>query len=134
MEKVNVLCVKDGLEMDTIIELTENGDCVKIKFILGKIIIEKESETYFEALVKLRKDLEKINIKLLCKGCCKNVYPSGMILNMGTGRKAYTLSYGEQARMNSLVDIFTPCSVDQYATVQQQADFFKSWIKSIGKK
>ena len=83
---------------------------------------------------KLRKDLEKINIKLLCKGCCKNVYPSGMILNMGTGRKAYTLSYGEQARMNSLVDIFTPCSVDQYATVQQQADFFKSWIKSIGKK
>ncbi|NBI73589.1 hypothetical protein D3Z50_21730 [Clostridiaceae bacterium] len=134
MEKVNVLCVKDGLEMDTIIELTENEDCVKIKFILGKIIIEKESETYFEALVKLRKDLEKINIKLLCKGCCKNVYPSGMILNMGTGRKAYTLSYGEQARMNSLVDIFTPCSVDQYATVQQQADFFKSWIKSIGKK
>ena len=85
-------------------------------------------------MVKLRKDLEKINIKLLCKGCCKNVYPSGMILNMGTGRKAYTLSYGEQARMNSLVDIFTPCSVDQYATVQQQADFFKSWIKSIGKK
>lgn len=134
MEKVNVLCVKDGLEMDTIIELTENEDCVKIKFILGKIIIEKESETYFEALVKLRKDLEKINIKLLCKGCCKNVYPSGMILNMGTGRKAYTLSYGEQARMNSLVDIFTPCSVDQYATVQQQADFFKSWIKSLGKK
>ena len=60
MEKVNVLCVKDGLEMDTIIELTENEDCVKIKFILGKIIIEKESETYFEALVKLRKDVKDV--------------------------------------------------------------------------
>lgn len=134
MEKVNVLCVKNGLEMDAIIELSENEDNVRIKFILEEVIFEKEDETFFEALIKMRKDLEKMDIKLLCKGCCKNVYPSAMILKMGAGRKAYTLTYGEQAKMNSLVDIFAPCSIEQYGTVQQQADFFASWIESIGHK
>ncbi len=82
----------------------------------------------------MRRELENINIKLLCKGCCRNVYPSAIILSMGEGRKAYALTYGEQAKMENLVDIFTLCLVEEYATVKQQADFFQEWTNSLGKR
>lgn len=133
MEKeiYNVLCIEKDREKDALIELTENGDTVKIKFYLEKLVLEKEGDNYFEALIKLRQKLEKINIKLLCKGCCKNVYPSGMILNMGEGRKAYTLIYGEQAKMKSLVDIFDSCSIEEYATIEQQSEYFENWTMSL---
>ena len=57
-------------------------------------MLEKEGDNYFDTLIDLRVELEKLDIKLLCKGCCKNIYPSGMLLSMGAGRKAYTLIFG----------------------------------------
>ena len=93
--------------------------------------MKKEGDNYFDTLIKLREELEKLNIKLLCKGCCKNVYPSGMLLCMGAGRNAYTLIYGEQAKMNSLVDIFDSCSIDEYATIQEQLEYFGEWTCSL---
>lgn len=133
MEKeiYNILCIEKDQEKDALIELTENEDTVKIKFSLEELVLEKEEDNYFETLIEIRQELEKMNIKLLCKGCCKNVYPSGMLLNMGSGRKAYTLIYGEQAKMDSLVDIFESCSIDEYATIEQQSEYFESWIMSL---
>ena len=133
MEKeiYNILCIEKDQEKDALIELTENEDTVEIKFSLEELVLEKEGDNYFETLIELRQELEKINIKLLCKGCCKNVYPSGMLLNMGAGRKAYTLICGEQAKMNSLVDIFDSCSIEEYATIEQQSEYFENWTMSL---
>lgn len=133
MEKeiCNILCIEKDQEKDALIELIEKEDSVEIKFYFEKLSLEKEGDNYFETLIKLRKELEKKDIKLLCKGCCKNVYPSGMLLNMGAGRKAYTLIYGEQAKMSSLVDIFTPCLIEEYATIEQQSEYFESWAMSL---
>ena len=133
MEKeiCNVICIEKEQERKAVIELTENQDSVTIKFSLGKLVLKKEGDNYFDTLIKLREELEKLNIKLLCKGCCKNVYPSGMLLCMGAGRNAYTLIYGEQAKMNSLVDIFDSCSIDEYATIQEQLEYFEEWTCSL---
>lgn len=133
MEKeiYNILCIEKDQGKDALIELTENEDTVEIKFSLGELVLEKEGDNYFETLIELRQELEKMNIKLLCKGCCKNVYPSGMLLNMGAGRKAYTLICGEQAKMNSLVDIFDSCSIEEYATIEQQSEYFEKWTMSL---
>ncbi|MBE5932648.1 MAG: hypothetical protein E7263_04395 [Lachnospiraceae bacterium] len=130
-EICNILCIEKEQEINALIELKENDDCVVIKFSCGKLQFEEYGENYFVALVEIRKKLEKLNIKLLCKGCCRNVYPSGMLLNMGTGRKAYTLTYGEQARMSSLVDIFDICTLDEYATIDEQLEYFDKWIMSL---
>lgn len=130
-EICNVICIKKNQERNALIELTENDDVVVIKFSDGELVLEKEGDNYFETLIMLREELEKKDIKLLCKGCCKNVYPSGMILNMGVGRKAYTLIYGEQAKMNSLVDIFDSCSINEYATIEEQAEYFENWTLSL---
>ena len=82
MEKeiCNVICIEKEQDRKAVIELTENQDSVTIKFSLGKLVLKKEGDNYFDTLIKLREELEKLNIKLLCKGCCKNVYPSGMLL------------------------------------------------------
>lgn len=130
-EICNVICIKKNQERNALIELTENDDVVVIKFSDGELVLEKEGDNYFETLIMLREELEKKDIKLLCKGCCKNVYPSGMILNMGVGRKAYTLIYGEPAKMNSLVDIFDSCSINEYATIEEQAEYFENWTLSL---
>ena len=127
----NVICIEKEQDTKAIIELTENEDSVTVRFSLGELDLEKEGDNYFDTLIKLREELEKMNIKLLCKGCCKNVYPSGMLLSMGVGRKAYTLIYGEPAKMNSLVDIFDSCSIDEYATIQEQLEYFQEWTCSL---
>lgn len=126
VETHKITCIKNGQEKDACIELSKNQYLVGITFSLENLQLKKAGENYFDTLVELRRELEKLNIKLLCKGCCRNVYPSAMILSMGEGRKAYTLTYGEQAKTETLVDIFTPCLMEEYATVKQQADFFKS--------
>ena len=50
---------------------------------------------------------------------------------MGAGRNAYTLIYGEQAKMNSLVDIFDSCLMEEYATVKEQSEYFEKWTVSL---
>lgn len=130
-EKCSIICIEKDQERNSVIELAENEDTVTIKFSVGELVLIREGDNYFETLIKLRKELEKKDIKLLCKGCCKNVYPSGMLLNMGAGRNAYTLIYGEQAKRDSLVDIFDACLLDEYATIQEQSEYFEKWILSI---
>lgn len=130
-EVYNILCIEKGQEKDALIELIEKEDTVEIKLFIEELVLKKEGDNCFETLIKLRQELEKMDIKLLCKGCCKNVYPSAMILNMGTGKKAYTLVYGEQAKMNSLVNIFDSCSIEEYASIEQQLEYFESWTMSL---
>lgn len=131
-EKISVVYIEKKQEKEALLELAEKEYTVEIKLILKDMIIEKEGDNYFETLLDIRKELEILNIQLLCKGCCKNVYPSGMLLSMGEGRKAYTLSLGEQAKMSSLVDIFSPCSLEEFGTIQQQSDYFDLWTNSLG--
>ena len=130
-ETCNIICIEKNQERNAVIELTENADTVAIKFSVGELVLIKEGDNYFETLIKLREELEKMDIKLLCKGCCKNIYPSGMLLNMGAGRNAYTLICGEQAKRNSLVDIFDACLLDEYATIQEQSEYFENWTISL---
>lgn len=130
-EICNAVCIEKEQRKNAVIELIENEDECTIRFSMEKLVLEKQGDNYFDTLIELRRELEKMDIKLLCKGCCKNVYPSGMILSMGEGRKAYTLTYGEQAKMNSLVDIFDGCSADEYATIKEQSEYFEEWICSL---
>lgn len=130
-EVYNILCIKKNQEKKALIELTENENSVEIRFSLDELVLKKEGDNYFETLIKIRQELERKDIKLLCKGCSYNVYPSGMILNMGEGRKAYTLNYGEQAKRNSLVDIFDSCLLEEYATIEQQSEYFENWTISL---
>lgn len=131
MECINVICLKNNKKIDGKLELIE-GDNIEIKLLLAGTEYVTNADNYFEGLIDIRKKLENENIKLLCKGCCLDVYPSGMMLNMGAGRKAYRLHLGKQASMDELVDIFSLCREEDVVSIEAQEVFFTKWINSLG--
>ena len=114
------------------IKAIENEEDVEIAVQLDNMEIVKRSDNFWEALLSVRRELELKEIRLLCKGCCKNVYPSAMMLSMGAGRREYVLNVGEQAKLESLVDIFDNCASDEYFSIAEQQNYYDEWCNSIG--
>lgn len=110
---------------------SDNMEFVKIQLHYDDEVFEFSAENYFNALIKLRTRLEKNDMKILCKGAQKNVYPSRMTLEMGTGRKAYQLMMNKKAKMDDLVDIFDPSTYEKYGSILEQEEFYNSWLNSF---
>jgi hypothetical protein len=81
----------------------------------------------FECLLRVRAELEPLGFRFLVNGARRNVWPSGMARDMGGGRQAYVLVLGQPGRPE-LVDIFEPADDGQIALVQEQRDFFQTWL------
>lgn len=97
-------------------------DCQKVSY---------KSENFFYALMNLRKELENKNIQIICNGAAKNIYPSPMQMSMGSGKTAYKLCMGKQARNSDVVDIFD-CDEDlEFANIEEQSKYYAEWLKSI---
>ncbi|WBW96083.1 hypothetical protein [Oceanirhabdus sp. W0125-5] len=109
----------DDEEM-VLLEITVDGH--KISFI---------SDDFFTALTALRRELKKKNIKIICNGAVKNVYPSAMQSSMSYGRKAYKLFLGKQAKLADVVDIFEYEEGLEITDVDEQSKFFDDWINSL---
>lgn len=90
-----------------------------------------ESDNYFSALQGIRKELEEEGITILCNGSSTNVYPSGMLLDMGNGEKAYRLREGYHAAFNDVVNIFEFDKREFVnGTVKDQEEYFYTWRSS----
>lgn len=113
-------------------EISPEEDPVFVTVEFGGSRYEAVAETYFEALVSVRRDLEALGFYPKCNGALLNVYPSGMCLSMGEGRKAYRLTRGKHALMKDLVDIFGEPEGEDFelVTVNEQKRFFDEWIDS----
>ncbi|WP_194726532.1 hypothetical protein [Noviherbaspirillum malthae] len=88
--------------------------------------------TLFDALLKLRLELEKHGWFLLCNVARRDAYPSQMMMQMAMGRKIYVTKHGLQARRQDIVDIFGEATPDQIGTVEEQRRYHEDWIKSLG--
>lgn len=131
-ETYDLKCITfNGEQRDVVIRTYENDESIEIIFCFDDMEISICAENFFEGLLELRKELEKKNIKLLCKGCSINVYPSAMILQMGAGRMAYCLTMGQPARMSSLINIFDACELNEYASIDEQLKYFNQWCDSL---
>lgn len=86
---------------------------------------------YFEAMCRIRQQLEAEGISLHCYGASRNVYPSGMARDMGRGLQAYKLVLGRPADGKDLVSIFANGHDVQPATVAEQKAWFEAWLRSI---
>jgi len=86
-----------------------------------------EGPDQFDCLLLARVELEPQGFRFLVNGARRNVWPSGMARDMGGGRQAYVLVLGQPGRPE-LVDIFEPADESQIALVQEQRDFFQTWL------
>ena len=95
--------------------------------------IQASAGDAFNALCALRHQLEAYQMRPCCYGASKNVYPSGMCLDMGQGYTAYKLYLGEYGRIANLVGIFDTGDDVDPATVEEQAMFYDEWLASSPK-
>jgi hypothetical protein len=88
-----------------------------------------ESHNYFEAFINLRRELELLQIKVLCFGARKDVWASGMQRDMGAGLSAYLLSAKGEGRKpeQSIFDYAPPETI---GTVGEQQKYAESWLNA----
>ena len=112
-------------------EAPEDQDLVKLTLQFSGKEISSTDQTYFGALCSIRKILETEGALLRCYGASKNVYPSGMSLDMGRGYKAYKMTMGSQGKLTDLVSIFDMGPDVTPATVDEQKKFRDAWFESL---
>jgi len=93
---------------------------------VGKL--SRKSTDYFEALSDIRRELEAKQMRLLCWGARKDVWPSGMQRDMGAGMTAYQLledgTNNPDAR--SILEYAAPEAV---GTVDEQKANAEEWYR-----
>ena len=112
-------------------EAPEDIENVKIKLIYDELEYSQIAENYFKALSLLRIRLEEMELQILCRGASRNVYPSPMQMNMGTGRNAYVLRINKQAKIDDIVDIFETTLEEECVSLEKQKEFYNIWLKSL---
>lgn len=70
--------------------------------------------------------------KFLCKGAKLNVHPSRMSSQMSGGVAAYELHMGKPTEDDDVVNIFDYEDVDITNDIQQQREYYKRWLDSLG--
>ncbi|WP_208615661.1 hypothetical protein [Gottfriedia luciferensis] len=134
-EKIIKLIFQGDKLIEVLIELYEEApedeDMVMLKIKLEQKERRYIGDNFFEALEKLRQDLEEENIQIICNGSALNVYPYPMALSMGSGRLAYKLSFGKQALLKDLVDIFDCDNTLNFVSILEQRNFYNDWLNSL---
>ena len=91
-----------------------------------------KSRDFFEALILLRLELEKIDGKIALNGSRRDVFPSGMSRQMARGLMAYQFRKGEKLTLDNLVDIFDSCNeIPLLTTVEEQKNCFLKWYREF---
>ena len=104
------------------------GGTAKITFECSSYKIESHDNYPFSALLDIRKELEKRNLKILCNGSRLDVYPSGAALG---SLKAYALKMGKVATRDDLVLIFESTNdMTKIATIDEQKNYYRKWLDS----
>ena len=88
----------------------------------------------FEALVRLRRQLEPDGLTIAVQGSRRDTYLSGMARDMGGGMQVYIMRPGLPGRREDLVKTLDDASPDQIATVDEQRAFAEAWRAGLGKQ
>ena len=88
----------------------------------------------FEALVRLRRQLEPDGLMIAVQGSRRDTYPSGMARDMGGGLQVYIMRPGLRGRREDLVKTLDDASPDQIATVDEQRESAEAWRAEQGKQ
>jgi len=82
----------------------------------------------FEALVRLRRQLEPDGLLIAVQGSRRDTYPSGMARDMGGGRQIYVVHPGRRADSDDLVGTVADAPSNLLATVDEQRAFWNAWL------
>lgn len=110
----------------------QDKEIYRVSFEQGsELRVAESEEDFFEALKRLRLDLEKTGALLHCFGASENVYPSGMQKSMGPAILAYKMRTGFPSLRQDIVNIFEADEAVILSTVEQQERFRQKWFDSL---
>lgn len=123
----------DGTEyFESVLGLSVVNGKVVLTYKSEKRFISVTDDYPFLALLKLRMELETMNVKLMCNGARLDVYPSSALI---IGVKAYQLEYGKPATKAGICNIFDPVDdVDKLSTVDEQRNFWLNWLSDAERR
>lgn len=128
----------DGTSDDAELLLWEEDpmDIDKVRISIRFVGMEttRSDRDFFAAMCLIRRELESNNLLLKCYGAGKNVFPSPMSRSMGYGSKAYKLYPGRPATQEDLVSIFDTGPDVLPASVDDQENYYKGWLESLGEE
>jgi hypothetical protein len=90
-----------------------------------------EANDLYEALQKIREQLNKNNMDILVNGSRKNIICSPMMRDMSQGSSVYIIRPRITARPEDIVSTFDPIEKEDLATIDEQRIFQKKWKGSL---
>lgn len=134
VEKVGLI-MPNGRIIDAQFNLWEEDPSNRAKVRLSLIFLAREitriDRDFFSAMRSIRRELEKDHLLLNCYGASRNVYPSPLSQDMGSGWKAHKLQIGRPATEKDSVSIFDVGPDVIPALVDEQDEFYREWLKSL---
>jgi len=109
-----------------------NRKFVRIVLQLNGKEIVSSGFTFYHTLKDIRLELERDGVLLKCYGSSRRVWPSGMGLSMGRGLKAYKTVLGKKGDIKDMVSIFNSGTDVDPCTFEEQKEFHRQWLSSIG--
>jgi hypothetical protein len=87
----------------------------------------------FDALMKLRLDLEGYGVQICCNGARRNAWSSGMQRDMGEGLAVYLLQADRSVRPPQ-VRTLDSAPVGDVVSVAEQREFYETWLPADARR
>ncbi len=127
---ISIVC-SDGSERPGVFQFDDDADDCTLSLTFDDREYSATDEDYFEALCRIREQMEDVGLRPKCYGAHVAAYPSGMSRSMGYGLKIYRLTLGQRGCMDDLVHIFDVDDDIVPATVADQQAYFERWSRSL---
>ncbi len=128
------LIAQSGSDINATFCLKMDGrNCNLICTFEDQTLFATESD-FFEALCTIRRKLEGLGFRPHCYGASLNAFPSAMSRDMGNGLSLYRAEIGQQGQRAQFARTFETGDDVVPSTVEQQREYHKHWIESLGAK
>jgi hypothetical protein len=91
-----------------------------------------EAGDIFWCLIELRKQVEPDGVLLCCNGARRDAGVSGMLAEMGEGRRVYLLDGVGLTERPPMVETLAPAPSDDVVSVDEQLAWLEDWWKRNG--
>jgi Clp amino terminal domain, pathogenicity island component len=93
--------------------------------------IDAGADDMFEALVRIREQLEPQGWFVAVQGSRLDVFPTAIQREMAGGLNVQVMRMGEQARLGDVVETFAEADPSTLATVAAQRERAEEWMRSV---
>lgn len=100
----------------------------RVELVVSKDLFTATGPDLFEALTRLRRQLEPAGIAVAAQGARRDVWPSGMARDMGGGQSAYVMRPGQRTELADLVPTLDDAPVELLATIAEQEEYRDAWL------